>query len=129
MFRFSRNHHQALSKKNRVCNGSLTDGTWRIKSNEELNRLTGNENIINYIKAQRLAWSGHVHRMPDDSMAKRVYEWSPALKRSLGRLKNRWEDDVKSDVANLRITNWKDCIRNGSKWEEFVEKAKTSPKL
>jgi len=32
-----------------------TDCTWRIKSNEELNRLTGNKNIINYIKAQRLA--------------------------------------------------------------------------
>jgi hypothetical protein len=27
------------------------DCTWRIKSNEELNRLTGNKNIINYIKA------------------------------------------------------------------------------
>ena len=31
------------------------DGTWRIKTNEELNRLTDNKNIINYIKAQRLA--------------------------------------------------------------------------
>ena len=30
------------------------DDTWRIKSNEELNRLTGNKNIINHIKAQRL---------------------------------------------------------------------------
>jgi hypothetical protein len=29
------------------------DGIWRIKSNEELNRLTGNKNIINHIKAQR----------------------------------------------------------------------------
>jgi hypothetical protein len=104
-----------------------TDGTWRIKSNEELNRLTGNKNIINYIKAQRLAWFGHVHHMPDDSMVKRVYKWSPALTRSLGRPKNRWEDDVKNDVANLRITNWKDCNRNRSKWKEFVEKAKTSP--
>jgi hypothetical protein len=44
------------------------DGTWRIKSNEELNKLTGNKDIINYIKAQRLAWLGHVHRMPDNSM-------------------------------------------------------------
>ena len=25
-----------------------SDGTWRIKSNDELNRLTGNKNIINY---------------------------------------------------------------------------------
>jgi len=105
-----------------------TDGTWRIKLNEELNGLTDNKNI-NYIKAQRLAWFGHVHRMPDDSVVKRVYKWSPALTRLLGRPKNRWEDDVKSDVANLRITNWKDCIRNQSKWKEFVEKAKTSPKL
>jgi hypothetical protein len=25
-----------------------SDGTWRIKSNEELNRLIGNKNIVNY---------------------------------------------------------------------------------
>jgi hypothetical protein len=49
----------------------VRDGTWRIKSNEELNRLIGNKNIINYIKAQRLAWFGHVHRMPDDRMVKK----------------------------------------------------------
>ena len=49
-----------------------SDGTWRIKSNEELNRLNGNKNIINYIKAQRLAWFGHVHHMPDHSMVKKV---------------------------------------------------------
>jgi len=46
-------------------------GSWRIKWNEELNRLTGNKNIINYIKAQRLAWFGHIHRMPDNSMVKK----------------------------------------------------------
>jgi hypothetical protein len=36
-----------------------SDGTWRIKSNEELNRLTRNKNIINHIKAQRffLVWT------------------------------------------------------------------------
>jgi len=47
------------------------DGTWWIKSNEELNRLTGNKNIINHIKAQRLAWFGHVHRIPDNSKVKK----------------------------------------------------------
>jgi hypothetical protein len=36
---------------------------------------------------------------------KKVYERSPALKRSLGRPKNRWEDDVKSDITNMKITN------------------------
>jgi hypothetical protein len=31
-----------------------SDDTRQIKSNNELNRLIGNKNIINYIKAQRL---------------------------------------------------------------------------
>ena len=104
------------------------DGTWWIKSNEELNRLTGNKNIINHIKAQRLAWFGQVHRTPDNSMVKKVYEWSPALTRSLGRPKNRWEDDVKSDRTRMKITNWKDCIRDRTKWKTLVE-VETSLKL
>jgi hypothetical protein len=106
-----------------------SDGTWRIKSNEEPNRLIGNQNIINYVTAQRLAWFGHIHRMPENSMLKKVYEWSPALTRSQGRPKNRWEDDVKSDIMKMKIENWRDYIKNRSKWKEFVEKAKTSSKL
>jgi hypothetical protein len=103
--------------------------TRRIKSNEELDRLIGNKNIINYIKAQRLAWFEHVHLMPDDRMVKKVYEWTSMSTRPLGRPKNRWEDDVKNYVINMRPTNWKNCIRNRSKWKEFVEKAKASLKL
>jgi hypothetical protein len=62
-------------------------------------------------------------------MVKKVYEWSPALTRSLGRPKNRWEDDVKTDITKMKITNWKNCIKNRSKRKEFVGKAKTSLKL
>jgi len=67
--------------------------------------------------------------MADNSMVNKVYEWAPVLTRSLGRPKNRWEDDVKSDITKMKITNWKDCIRHRPKWKEFVEKAKTSLKL
>jgi hypothetical protein len=92
-----------------------SDGTWWVKSNDEISRLIGNKNIINYIKVQRLAWFGHVHRMPDNSTITNVYEWTPVLTRSLGRPKNRWEADVKSDITKMKITNWKDCIRNRHK--------------
>ena len=34
------------------------DGTWRIKTNDELNKLIKNKTIINYIKSQRLGWFG-----------------------------------------------------------------------
>ena len=67
--------------------------------------------------------------MPDNSMVKIVYEWSPALTRSLGRPKKRWEDDVKSDISRMKITNRKDCVRDRTKWRTLVEKAKTSLKL
>jgi uncharacterized membrane-anchored protein YjiN (DUF445 family) len=62
-------------------------------------------------------------------MVKKVYEWSPALTRSLGRPKNRWEDDVKTDITKMKITNWKNYIKKRSKWKEFVRKAKKSLKL
>jgi len=35
------------------------DGTWRIKTNDELNNRIRNKNIIFYIKAQRLSRFGH----------------------------------------------------------------------
>ena len=44
----------ALQKKER-------DGTWRIKTNDELDELIRHKNIINRIKAQRLIWFGHLH--------------------------------------------------------------------
>jgi len=33
---------------------------WRAKNNEELDKLIKHENIVNYIKAQRLGWFGHI---------------------------------------------------------------------
>jgi hypothetical protein len=37
------------------------NGTWRIKTNSELNKLIKNRTIINFIKVQRLSWPGHIH--------------------------------------------------------------------
>ena len=51
------------------------------------------------------------------------------VEQSIQRPKNRWEDDVKSDITRMKITNWKDCIRNWTKWKKLSEKAKTSLKL
>src|SRR5215469_4676533 len=61
------------------------DGSWRIKTNDELDKLIRHKNIINYVKAQRLSWFGHLHRMSEDRMVKKVYKWKPMLRRPLGR--------------------------------------------
>jgi hypothetical protein len=65
------------------------DGTWRIKTKDELNKSIGNKTIINYIKSQRLGWLGHVHRMPDKRMVKKLCDWKPIAVRSLGRPQTR----------------------------------------
>ena len=39
------------------------DGYWRIKTNEEINDILKRQNIIGFIKKQRLNWLGHVGRM------------------------------------------------------------------
>jgi hypothetical protein len=41
---------------------------WRIKTNAELDELIKHQNIINYVKAQRLSWFGHINRMPETSI-------------------------------------------------------------
>jgi hypothetical protein len=49
------------------------DGTWRIKTNNELGKLIIHKNIINHIKAQRLSWFGHLHGIPEETMVKKKY--------------------------------------------------------
>ena len=49
------------------------DSTWRIKTNDELDKLIRHKNIINCIKSQRLSWFGHLHRMSEERMVKKKY--------------------------------------------------------
>jgi hypothetical protein len=73
---------------------ALGPGTWRIKTNEELDHSI-KHNIINQIRAQRLSWFGHVQRTSDGRMVKKIYKWKPITTRLQGRPKSRWDDNVK----------------------------------
>jgi len=91
----------------------------------ELDKLIKHKNIINYIKAQRQSWFGHVQRMPDTRTDKKIFNWKPLTKRSQGRTKYRWEDNIKQDSCQMKIKNWIACVQDRGKWKEVVEKAKT----
>jgi len=58
----------------RIFGPTKDDQIWRIKTNEELNELIKHRNIVNYIKAQRLSWLGHVQRMPDTRTVKKIFK-------------------------------------------------------
>jgi hypothetical protein len=61
------------------------DGTWRIKTNEELENLIKKRNIVRFIKSQRLRWLAHVIRMDQTRTVKKLPEWEPCSSRPVGR--------------------------------------------
>ena len=98
---------------------------WRIKTNDELDKLIKHQNIINHIKALRLSWFGHVQRMSDSRTVKKIFNWTPLTARSKGRSKQRWEDTIIQDIRQMDIKNWTVCVQDRTKWKSVVEKAKT----
>ena len=50
------------------------------------------------IKSRRLRWAGHVARMEEDRSAFKILTGKPAGKRPLGRLRRRWEDNIRMDL-------------------------------
>lgn len=54
--------------------------SWHIRWNHELKKLI--QDIIGYIKQQRIKWIGHVWRMPNESTAKKAFTHTPYGNRS-----------------------------------------------
>ena len=90
-----------------------------------MDKVIKHKNIINFIRAQRLRWLGHIERMQETRMLKAIYSWKPISRRPIGRPKIRWEDDVRKDIQKLKVPNWKTLVPDRRRWKELVEKAKT----
>ena len=60
-----------------------------------MDKLIKHKNIINFARAQRLGWYGHIERMQETRTVKAIYSWKTISKRPKGRPKIRWEDDIK----------------------------------
>jgi hypothetical protein len=68
---------------------------WRKLHNEELDDLYYLPNIIRVVKSRGMRWAGHVARMGEDRGVHRVLVGKPEEKRSLGRPRGRFEDNIK----------------------------------
>ena len=82
--------------------------------------------MVNYIKAQKLSWFGHIYRMPDTRTTKKILKWNPLTNRPKGRPKNRWEDNIMQDLCQMKIKIWITCVQDRAKWNDIIGKAKTS---
>jgi hypothetical protein len=71
--------------------GPVVDkGVWQIRYNNEPCELLGGEDIVRFIKAQRIQWLGHVGRMDKTAMPKRVLKGKLYATRRRGRPRIRW---------------------------------------
>jgi len=70
-------------------------GEWRKLHNEELNDAHSSPSIVWVIKLRRIRWMGHVAHMGERRIQGLVEKREG--KRSLGRPRHRWEDNIKMD--------------------------------
>ena len=71
------------------------------------NELLGHENIVWFIKTQRIRWLGHIERMSEERMTEMILNSKFHTGRRRGRPRKQWIDDVESDLRSLGIRNWK----------------------
>jgi hypothetical protein len=44
---------------------------WRIRRNDKLEAIIKGENIVRFIKCQKIRWLGHIERMQDTAIPKK----------------------------------------------------------
>uniref|UniRef100_A0A1B0EY09 Uncharacterized protein n=1 Tax=Phlebotomus papatasi TaxID=29031 RepID=A0A1B0EY09_PHLPP len=99
-------------------------GEWRIRHNHELYDLFNDHTIVGIAKSSRLRWAGHIMRMPNNRVVRKIFEGRPVGSRTVGRPRKRWEDDVDNDARKINVRNWRALTSNRENWRRAVEEAK-----
>ena len=70
-----------------------------------------------------LRWVGHVERMGEERLVRRVYESDVRRARCRGRQRARWLDEVKRALRGrgLGIQEVKECVQDRSEWHSVCQ--------
>ena len=77
-------------------------------------------NIVRLIKSITLRWAEHVAKI-----AFKILPGKPTAKRPLGRLRHRWEGNIRMDLGEIGINagNWVGSAQGRDYWRAFVNAA------
>jgi hypothetical protein len=78
----------------RIYGPTQEEGRWCPRWNNELYRLYNGLNIVEDIRIRRLGWAGHIVRMEEGRIPKKVLNGKVHNTRPVGRPRIRWEDAV-----------------------------------
>jgi len=74
------------------------------------------------INSRRMRSAGHVARMGERRGVYRVLVWKPEGKRTLGRSRLRWEDNIKMDLQEVICggMDWIELAHDRDSWRALV---------
>jgi hypothetical protein len=84
--------------------------------------------IVNVIKIRRLEWLGHVVRMNETRSVKKIFEGNLEGRRSRGRHRLRWINDVEDDRRKLGLKRWITKALEREEWTSIIKEAKAKLK-
>jgi len=73
------------------------------------------ENIVKWIKWQRISWLGHLERMEEDRMPKKIFNQELVGTRRRGRPRKRWKEEVERDLQVLGVRRWREVVADRKK--------------
>jgi len=100
------------------------NGEWKSRTNRELEELSKGENIVKWIKGQRISWLGHLERMEEDRMPKKICTQELERTRRRRRPRKRWKEEVERDLQVLGVRRWRELVADRKKWKDIVRQAK-----
>jgi hypothetical protein len=86
--------------------------------------MNGGENIVKLIKGQRISRLGHVERMEENRMPKKIFTQELEGRRRRGRPRKRWKEEVERDLQVLGVKRWRELVTDRKKWRDIVRQAK-----
>ena len=80
--------------------------------------------ITETIRLHRLRWFGHVQRMEENRIPKRVLYINLETTRPRGRPRNRWLDEVREDGRMVGGEEWQEKVYDREEWRRLLRMAR-----
>jgi hypothetical protein len=84
--------------------------------------------IVNVIKIRRFEWFGHVVRMNETRSVKKIFEGKLEGRRSRGRSRLRWINDVEDNLRKLGVKGWRTKTLEREEWASIIKEDKAKLK-
>jgi hypothetical protein len=88
---------------------------WMMLTNKEMYTIVKKPTITQTIGLHRLRWFGHVLRMEENRVPKRVY-----MNLETTRPRKRWHYEVREDGRIVGGEQWQENVYNREEWKKFL---------